>query len=90
MDHFAKPDDELSLAQPTNRYTVIFRAMPPMQSVTLSALAHLHWSYIWCGFNAQKSNPLEYDTLLKQNQLIDACISLSERMTNCVASIITV
>lgn len=79
MDHFAKPDDELSLAQQQNRLHRNFQGYATHAECDLigfgiTAIGHIGDAY------AQNVKTLtEYDALLKQNQLpLMRGLSLSE------------
>ena len=79
MDHFAKPDDELSLAQQQNRLHRNFQGYATHAECDLIGFGITSIGNIGDAYAQNVKTLLEYDTLLKQNQLpLMRGISLSE------------
>ena len=69
MDHFAKPDDELSLAQQQNRLHRNFQGYATHAECDLIGFGITSIGNIGDAYAQNVKTLLEYDTLLKQNQL---------------------
>jgi len=79
MDHFAKPDDELSLAQQQNRLHRNFQGYATHAECDLIGFGITSIGHIGDAYAQNVKTLLEYDTLLKQNQLpLMRGISLSD------------
>lgn len=79
MDHFAKPDDELSLAQQQNRLHRNFQGYATHAECDLIGFGITSIGNIGDAYAQNVKTLLEYDTLLKQNQLpLMRGLSLSE------------
>lgn len=69
MDHFAKPDDELSLAQQQNRLHRNFQGYATHAECDLIGFGITSIGNIGDAYAQNVKTLLEYDNLLKQNQL---------------------
>ncbi|WP_417551242.1 oxygen-independent coproporphyrinogen III oxidase [Methylophaga sp.] len=79
MDHFAKPDDELSLAQQQNRLHRNFQGYATHAECDLIGFGITSIGNIGDAYAQNVKTLLEYDNLLKQNQLpLMRGISLTE------------